>query len=44
MKASPSFILASGTLASTWPTLIAIELTWPGVPVTAWASMRPCVS
>ena len=41
MKTSPSFILASGTLSSTWPTLIAIELTWPGVPVTAWASMRP---
>src|SRR4029077_14813697 len=22
----------------------AIELTWPGVPVTAWASIRPCRS
>ena len=26
------------------PTDRAIELTWPGVPVTAWASMRPCRS
>ena len=24
-----------------WTTLRAIELTWPGVPVTAWASIRP---
>ena len=23
---------------------MAIELTWPGVPVTAWASIRPLVS
>ena len=44
MKTSPSAISASGIFLSTWPTLIAIELTWPGVPVTAWASMRPWVS
>jgi hypothetical protein len=27
-----------------WPTLSAMALTWPGVPVTAWASIRPSVS
>ena len=37
-------ISASGTLFSTWLTLTAMEFTWPGVPVTAWASMRPSVS
>ena len=44
MKASPSFILVIGTLSSTYFVLIAIEFTWPGVPVTACASIRPWVS
>ena len=30
-----------GTCASISPTAAAMVLMWPGVPVTAWASMRP---
>ena len=39
-KMSPSFIVSAGNCRRKWPTARAIELTWPGVPVTAWASMR----
>src|SRR5438876_886789 len=38
---SPGFIVASGKWRMKCFTDSAIELTWPGVPVTAWASMRP---
>ncbi len=37
-------MVAAGNLRRKWPTLSAMELTWPGVPVTAWAIMRPCRS
>jgi hypothetical protein len=38
---SPSSIVAGGKAAMKCFTDSAIELTWPGVPVTACASMRP---
>src|SRR6185436_19520133 len=38
---SPSCIVATGKWRMKCLTDSAIELTWPGVPVTAWASMRP---
>ena len=37
-KTSPSTMLSSGKRARKCPTLAAMALTWPGVPVTAWAS------
>ena len=36
--------MAGGTPRSTWGTASAIELMWPGVPVMAWATIRPCRS
>ena len=41
MKTSPSRMVSGGNFSTKWPTESAIELTWPGVPVTAWASIRP---
>src|SRR5215207_4367429 len=38
---SPGFIASSGKRAMKWRTASAIELTCPGVPVTACASIRP---
>src|ERR671912_2247391 len=38
---SPGFMVSSGNRAMKCFTDSAIELTWPGVPVTACASMRP---
>ena len=35
------FIVSTGNSRMKWMTLRAIEFTWPGVPVTACASMRP---
>src|SRR6516165_3941079 len=35
---------ASGYTSRKWRTALAMELTCPGVPVTACASMRPCAS
>jgi hypothetical protein len=32
---------AAGNFSRKKPTEAAMALTWPGVPVTAWASMRP---
>src|SRR5216684_7304613 len=37
-------MVSSGKAARKCLTALAIELTWPGVPVTAWASMRPSAS
>jgi hypothetical protein len=37
-------MVSAGKAARKKPTDAAMELTWPGVPVTAWASMRPCRS
>ncbi len=37
-------MVAAGNFARKCPTLSIIELTWPGVPVTACASIRPCRS
>src|ERR1044072_1578254 len=34
-------MVSSGYFARKCTTEAAMELTWPGVPVTAWASMRP---
>src|SRR3981081_1105107 len=34
-------MVSTGNSRMKWMTLRAIEFTWPGVPVTAWASMRP---
>ena len=44
MNTSPSAISSRGNALRKWPTERAIELTCPGVPVTACASMRPAVS
>ena len=44
MKWSPGFMVAAGKRRRKWPTLSIIEFTWPGVPVTACASIRPCRS
>ena len=41
MKWSPSRIVSTGNFARKCPTLSIMELTWPGVPVTACASIRP---
>src|ERR687897_508525 len=38
---SPGRMVSSGKRAMKWRTASAMELTWPGVPVTACASMRP---
>src|SRR5215204_2570961 len=38
---SPGFIASSGKRAMKWRTASAMELTCPGVPVTACASIRP---
>ena len=37
-------MVVAGNSARKWPTEAAMELMWPGVPVTAWASIRPCGS
>ena len=44
ISTSPGDKSASGKTARNLPTLAAIALTWPGVPVTAWASIAPLVS
>ena len=41
MKWSPGCITVAGNLRRKCPTASAIEFTWPGVPVTACASIRP---
>ena len=41
---SPGTSVYKGCFAKNLPTAAAIALTWPGVPVTAWASMAPRVS
>jgi hypothetical protein len=41
---SPGCIVATGKRSRKCPTATAIVLTWPGVPVTACASMRPAMS
>src|SRR5215211_5278602 len=38
---SPGSRVSAGTSRRKWYMLVAIALTWPGVPVTAWATMRP---
>src|SRR5215204_2811096 len=39
--ASPSWRVSAGISRRKWWTEVAIAFTWPGVPVTAWATMRP---
>ncbi len=34
-------MVSTGNSRMKWMTLLAIEFTWPGVPVTAWASILP---
>ena len=34
-------MVSTGNSRMKWMTLRAIEFTWPGVPVTAWASILP---
>ena len=41
---SPSCIVSTGKWRRKWLTDSAMELTWPGVPVTACASILPRVS
>ena len=43
-KTSPGFIVSAGNRARKCSTARAIVLTCPGVPVTAWAIMRPARS
>ena len=41
---SPGWIRSGPMSLMKWGTAAAIVLTWPGVPVTAWATIRPCRS
>ena len=38
---APGRMAVTGKRSRKWRTALAMVLTWPGVPVTAWASMRP---
>ena len=38
---SPGRSVSTGKRSRKWIMPVAIELMWPGVPVTAWATMRP---